>query len=98
MKTTWKATERAISKRLAGQRVGNQGAATPDVVTPWCSIEVKHRKELPAWLQDAMRQAVANARPETLPVVILHQCGQRHDNDLVMLRLRDFQEWFGEPE
>lgn len=92
----WKQTERAIATRLGGSRVGNRGEATPDVATSWCSVEVKTRQNLPAWLQAAMRQAVGNAWPETLPVVVLHETGQRHDNDLVVLTLADFQQWFGD--
>ncbi len=66
MDKTWKATERQIARRLGGSRVGNRGAATPDVVAGWLSCEVKSRAELPHWLQAAMRQAVANSWPETL--------------------------------
>jgi hypothetical protein len=28
--------------------------------------------------------------------VVLHEAGQRHADDLVVLRLGDFQDWFGE--
>jgi len=93
---TWKQTERAIAARLGGERVGNRGTGTPDVTTSWASVECKTRKVLPGWLQDAMAQAVRNARPETLPLVVLHEVGQRHDDDLVVVRLADFVQWFGE--
>jgi len=92
---TWKQVERAVAKRLGGQRTGATGGATPDVATGWASVEVKTRQELPAWLLDAVRQAVRNAHPNTLALVILHQVGERHDNDLVVLRLRDFEDWYG---
>jgi len=91
----WKATERAIAARLGGVRVGCTGEATPDVVSDWLSCEVKTRKRLPGWLQDAMRQAVANAKEGTLPLVVLHEVGQRHDSDLVVMRLAAFVAWFG---
>ena len=90
MTTTWKQTERAIARRLEGQRIGCTGQATPDVVTDSLSIEVKHRDQLPQWLMAAMAQAVTNAPAGKLPVLILHQSGQRHGNDLVVLRLADF--------
>jgi len=94
---TWKATERAIAKYLGGERVSKFGLGSdvPDVETEWCSAEVKHRKALPSWLKGAMAQAVANASADMLPLVVLHEHGKRHDDDLVMLRLEDFQEWFG---
>ncbi|MBC7224758.1 MAG: hypothetical protein H5T59_10880 [Anaerolineae bacterium] len=41
-------------------------------------------------------QAVRNAAPGTLPLVVLHQVGDRHDDDLVVLRPRDFCDWFGD--
>ena len=92
---TWKAHERRMAKRLGGKRNGNRGTAAADVETGWASIECKHRKQLPAWLHDAMRQAVAAARPGQLPVVILHQLHQRSDNDFVVIRMSDFEDFFG---
>ena len=67
----------------------------PDIKHPWLAVEVKSRKQLPAWLLQAMYQAVRNAPKGKLPLVIWHEKGQRHDNDLVMMRLKDFEEWFG---
>lgn len=43
----------------------------------------------------AMAQARTNAPAGRLPVVVLHRVWSRHDNDLVVLRLADFEEWFG---
>ncbi len=93
---TWKASERALAKRLGGQRVGTRGTNTEDISHAWLSIEVKTRRALPAWLLAAVAQARRNAPPSRLPVVVLHQVGQRHDGDLVMLRMADFQDWFGD--
>jgi len=91
---TWKAAERAIARVLAGVRVGPTGEATPDVESDWLSVEVKTRKRLPDWLLEAMQQAHANRRGDRLAVVILHQVGARHDDDLVLLRLADFRDHF----
>lgn len=97
--TTWKAVERAVAVRLGGQRVpitGRQRGSAPDIMHDWLGIEVKHRKTLPAWLHDAMAQAVAcSDGGDKLPIVVLHESGQRHDDDYVVVRLKDFQEWFG---
>ncbi len=68
----------------------------PDVAHPWLSVEVKHRRGLPEWLKEAMRQAIAGAGQAQLPIVVLHQSGCRHAGDLVVLRLGDFVEWFGD--
>lgn len=99
MEKGWKRTERTIAQRLCGERVpitGRVRGSAPDVRHPWLSVEVKHRKALPGWLRDAMSQAVAALRGQQLPVVVLHQAGSRHDDDIVCVRLRDFVEWFGD--
>ena len=67
----------------------------PDVRCDWLSVEVKLRRHLPEWLETAMLQAVAASGVSQLPIVVLHERGQRHDGDLVMLRLGDFCDWFG---
>lgn len=93
----WKRTEREVARLLGGRRVPITGRArgdAPDVAHPWLSIEVKERSSLPRWLLTALRQARAAARDGQLPVVVLHQTGQRHNDDLVVLRLADFREWF----
>lgn len=93
----WKAYERRLAKRLGGERVpitGRIRGSAPDVKNSWLSIEAKFRKQLPAWLFDAMDQAVKSIRGEQLPIVVLHQSGTRTDNDFVVLRLKDFEDWF----
>jgi hypothetical protein len=92
---TWKQTERTIATRLHGRRVGPTGTATADVVTPWLAVECKHRATIPQWLTGALQQAVNAAEPGQLAIAVLHAAGTRHDRDIVMLRLADFQEWFG---
>ncbi len=54
---TWKHTERTLAARLGGQRVPVSGRArgdAPDIAHPRLSLEVKHRKSLPAWLREAI--------------------------------------------
>ena len=89
---SFKATERAVARLLGGQRTGHLGGA--DVVTNWLSAEVKHRRKLPDWLLAAMRQAAGHSGPEQLPVVVLHEAGARHNDNLVVMRLADFRDWF----
>lgn len=94
----WKEAERRVARKLGGVRTGNRGIASADVTSEWLSIEVKYRAKLPAWLERAMAQAENAASEGQLPLVVLHRKGQRSDNDLVVLRLGDFTEWFGEAE
>jgi hypothetical protein len=96
--TGWKRAERRVAGLLGGRRVPVTGRArgdAPDVAHPWLSIEVKQRQRLPGWIIDALRQAAAAAAPEQLPVVVLHEHGQRYGDSLVVLRLADFVDWFG---
>ena len=88
---SFKATERQIAKRLGGERHGHLGGA--DVVADWLSVECKHRKMLHKWLKDALEQAKGNADGDQLALVVLHEHGARHDDDIVLLSLRDFEKW-----
>ena len=92
----WKTAERTIARRLGGKRTGPSGRAGPDVTSSWLAVEVKTRRRLPAWLLDALQQARAGCSETRLPLVILHQVGSRHDDDLVLLSLGDFESWFGD--
>lgn len=96
--STWKDVERAIARKLGGQRVSNAGLGHPvaDVEAGALSVEVKTRKALPGWLMAAVAQGRDNARAGRLGITVLHQVGQRHDNDLVVLRLSDFVDYFGD--
>lgn len=99
--STWKNTERQIASILGGERVpvtGRQRGSAPDIAHDWLSLEVKHRKSLPEWLHDAMRQAVASDRGNQLPMVVLHQKQQLYGDSYAVVRLKDFVDWFGEVE
>ena len=73
---------------VSGRGRGDQ----PDIEHERFSIEVKDRTTLPRWLMDALDQAEAAKRGDKTPVVILHQKGQRHGSNLVLLRLDAFLE------
>ncbi len=96
---SWKRSERAVAAILGGRRVpitGRQRGDAPDVAHPWLSIECKHRRALPAWIADALDQAAAASDGrKRLPIVVLHEAGQRHGSDVVMLTLADWVDWFG---
>ena len=92
----WKACERKIAALLGGERVPVSGRGrgySPDIRHERLSIEVKSRKKLPAWVEDAMKQAEASAKDEQLPIVALHQDGRRYADSLVVLRFEDFSDY-----
>lgn len=95
---TWKSIERRVAAVLGAVRVpvtGRARGSAPDASHPWLAIEIKHRKEVPAWLLDAVDQARASARGEQLPVAVIHPAGRRITDSLVVIRLGDFADWFG---
>lgn len=86
-----KAAELAVAKRLGGRRHGTMGGE--DVTVPGFSVEVKSRRAFVAagW----MDQAIRNAPPGKTPLVVVHVAGKRHQKDLVILSLADWQAWHG---
>jgi hypothetical protein len=92
---TWKVAERKVSKLLGGQRAGAVGREGADVIHPHLSVEVKERRRLPDWLLHAMAQAVG-AADGRLPMVVLHRAGDRYEDAMVIVRMRDWIEWYGD--
>lgn len=93
--STWKAVERSIAALLGGERVpvtGRSRGSAPDIAHDTYSIEVKHRKTLPAWILDAFNQADASNTGGQIPLVILHQSGMRYGDSIACVRLSDLIE------
>ena len=88
------AAESAIANYLGGERIAGSGKR--DVDGGWLSVECKSRQSPTKWLLDMIAQAVRLAKPGQLALGVVHFLGQRHDEDLVVIRLRDFREWFGD--
>ena len=95
--STWKEAERRIASILGGERVPVSGrhrrGDQPDIEHETLSLEVKHRKSLPAWLHDAMDQAVKSRKGSQLPMVVLHEKGQSYEKSFCIIRLEDVQEY-----
>ena len=88
----WKQAERKIAALLGGQRVpitGRQRGDVPDIRHNTFSVEVKHKQELPAWLNEAMEQAEAAVTDDKMPIVILHEKGKNYAESLTILKLSD---------
>ena len=87
---TWQRHEEQIAKQLNVRRNGNVGSASSDVSTPFWAIECKSWAALPARVQAALQQAERAATGHQTAIAVLHQVNTRHDQDLVVLRWRDF--------
>jgi len=96
-KRTWQRHEQAVAAALGTTRTGAgaQNGGGADVCTDWLVAECKSWRRLPARVEAALRQAERSATSEQLAVAVLHGVGQRRENDLVVLRWRDFRAWFG---
>jgi hypothetical protein len=91
----WKTVERTIAKRLGGKRVpitGRQRGDVPDIDHHYFSIEVKQRDFIPKWLFLAIEQAEAAKKGKQKPVGIWHITGEKYDDALCIMRLKDFEE------
>ncbi|MCX8070087.1 MAG: hypothetical protein N2738_06250 [Thermodesulfovibrionales bacterium] len=86
-----KNTERAIAKILKGKRVGVLG--NEDIQHPLFSIEVKTRQK---FIGDSfMKQAIKNCPQGKTPLAVVHIGGKHHNNDIVLMRLKDFEDYLG---
>ncbi len=95
MRARWKAAERELAERLNGKRVpvtGRTRGSAPDIEHTVFGLEIKTRKALPLWLEDAMDQAKACSRTNgKVPMVILHKVGDRFDKAMVIVQFSDLE-------
>jgi len=91
--------EYRVAKKIKGVVVGRSKAVKvgdkyrdvnpskpPDVINSWLSVECKHLKTLPVWLEKVMAQAVTNAPEGLTPVAWV---GDKESNYVIM-REEDF--------
>ena len=93
--TAWKDNERMIAKYIGGERVPVSGRARgdqPDIKHPWMSIEVKLRMRIPSWIKNGIDQAEKSKVGHQMPVLIIREKGQRVDDALICVRLKDFRD------
>ncbi len=98
---SWKRTERRIAAVLGGVRVpvtGRTRGDQPDIKHERLAIEVKHWAKVPASLREPMAQAQAAVRGTAVPLVVLHQAGDRTEDALCLFRLGDLARLMGEAE
>ena len=97
--SAWKAAERRVARVFGGQRTGPTGRDDNDITHPLLAIEVKYRKTLPAWALACLQQArTGRSATGKTPVSILLGRGMRVGDGLLVLRVADFEERFGQVE
>jgi hypothetical protein len=92
----WKKAEERVGKLFGGQRTGPTGRDDSDVTHALLAIEVKYRKDLPAWALECLEQARSGRTAGgKIPTVILLGRLMRLTDGLVVMRVADFQDLFG---
>jgi hypothetical protein len=95
--TNWKHAERRVAKAFGTTRTGPTGRDDSDLTHPIAAIEVKYRKALPAWALACLEQArTGRTAAGKVPMVVMLGRGMRITDGLVVMRVADFQELFGE--
>ena len=91
---TWKSIERAICKMFGGVRRWKGEAGNDCENTGHWSVECKHGSQVPKKLAKYMKQAEGDASEDEVPVVVMHPFGANILDSYVMMRLRNFREWY----
>ena len=84
-----KAFQSKAAKILGLKNVGTLGGEDLYDKREVFSAEVKSLKRFAG--QNIMNQAIAHAKNDLIPIAMVHINGQRHDNDLIMIRLKDWK-------
>lgn len=95
---SWRRTQKETIKYLGGQEVGKDKV---DGTHPLFLIEVKHRKNLPGWVTEALKQAggyAISSQDTRSPLVIIKEKGKHTKHALVFMWLKDFEDWTGNVE
>lgn len=94
---TWQRHETAVARALGTERAAHWPGPTggADVRTAWLVAECKSWARLPARVVAALEQAERSATSEQLAIAVLHEVGQRREDNLCVMRWGDFLEWFG---
>ena len=82
-----KGYQTTLAKMVQGANIGTLGGE--DVSHDWFSFEAKTRKTFAG--ETIMRQAeVNNPSAKKVPVAVIHIIGEKYENDLVMMRFKDW--------
>ena len=97
MDKAWKAFERRIAKRVGGRRIPVTGEREgADVIAGPFVYQAKLRRGLPSYLRDWLKGIVAaGERSGTTGVVVWKGPHTNDDDAVVLLRLKDWQDWHG---
>ena len=92
MSDLWKTIQRNQNRYLGGDGQtawrGQYGADS--YPRSYLCLESKHRKSRPAWLWDALQQAVEGNTNGQIPICMWHFFGEPMHDDIICIRAEDF--------
>jgi len=89
-----KAVQKKVVESFGGVNIGTLGGE--DGWHPIWSLEVKGLKKFVG--TKYMAQCIKNCKPGKTPLLVVHTTGQRHEEDLVIMKRKDWDYWFGKIE
>ena len=95
----WKRFERAVAKRTGGKRipVTGLGRDEADVISDSFHFQVKLGRRFPAYLRGWLDGIAETAEREgATGAVVWRQPGERDDDAIIFMRLRDWCDWHGD--
>jgi len=82
--------ENVIADRLNLKHTGYVGYECPDAENEHMVVDTKFRSELPLWFKEPLEKLTGQAEGR-LAAVIWHEKYSRHEDDIVVMRLEDFE-------
>lgn len=86
-----KAVQKKVVESFGGVNIGTLGGE--DGWHPLWSIEVKSCARFAG--EGYMVQCEKNCKENKTPLLVVHTTNQRHEDDLVIMRRKDWDLWFG---
>lgn len=88
----WKAQERRVARLLNARRNPHGDPNAPDVENEWLLAEVKDRKEMAQYIDEALTTAQAKAGGKRLPLAVLTY--QDSPRIHIVIEGTDFRDFF----
>ena len=89
------AYEKRLAKMFNGERIIDQSKGGCDVKSDWLAIE-GFQKDIPEYIKEELGQAVMDCENgKLLPIAVWREKHKKDKDALVIVRLEDFIEWFG---
>ena len=87
--------EKRLAQLFKGKRIIDQSKGGCDVKSDWLAIE-GFQKKIPGYIKEELGQAVMDCEDgKLLPIAVWREKHKKDKDALVIVRLEDWLEWFG---